>query len=77
MYTIKSTTLFIVRHGQTDWDVIGKIQGHIDIPLNGEGIKQAAQVASFLSKKKEWCEILFFVSDMCDVFRRRDSYDNI
>lgn len=48
---MRSTTLYIIRHGQTDWNVIGKIQGHIDIPLNDEGKKQAQQVASFLEKK--------------------------
>lgn len=48
---MKSTTLFIVRHGQTDWNIIGKIQGHIDIPLNDTGIEQAQLVASFLKNK--------------------------
>lgn len=48
---MKSTTLFIIRHGQTDWNVIEKIQGQIDIPLNDTGIKQAQLVASFLKNK--------------------------
>jgi len=48
---MKITTLFIIRHGQTDWNLEGKVQGHIDIPLNDEGIKQAQQVAHFLKKK--------------------------
>ncbi|MGE3536649.1 MAG: histidine phosphatase family protein [Candidatus Tectimicrobiota bacterium] len=33
--------LYIVRHGTTDWNQSGRIQGHIDIPLNEVGRAQA------------------------------------
>lgn len=33
--------IFFVRHGQTDWNLNRKWQGWIDIPLNGEGQRQA------------------------------------
>lgn len=36
---------YFVRHGQTDWNRENKIMGHIDIPLNEVGIKQAQIVA--------------------------------
>ena len=36
--------LYVIRHGQTDWNVEGKTQGSIDIKLNETGKKQAEKV---------------------------------
>ena len=33
--------IYIVRHGETDWNVLGKVQGSKDIPLNEKGKEQA------------------------------------
>lgn len=38
--------IYVVRHGQTDYNVKKVFQGHIDIPLNGTGKKQAQETAS-------------------------------
>lgn len=42
-------TLFLIRHGQTDWNVTGRIQGNP--PLNKVGIWQAEQSAKALRER--------------------------
>ena len=34
--------LYLLRHGETDWNVGRRLQGLIDTPLNPKGMKQAA-----------------------------------
>lgn len=41
--------LYITRHGQTEWNALGKIQGREDIPLNAVGKMQAAITRDELS----------------------------
>lgn len=43
--------LYIIRHGQTDWNVLGKIQGRQDIPLNDTGKAQAAGLAKGMERR--------------------------
>src|SRR5580704_9580635 len=40
--------LYLVRHGETDWNAAGRWQGHTDIPLNSRGRAQARVVAEIL-----------------------------
>lgn len=42
------TTLVLVRHGETEWNRIGRWQGHADIPLSQDGRVQAQQLAERL-----------------------------
>ncbi len=37
--------IYLFRHGETDWNVTHRVQGHSDIPLNANGIRQAEIVA--------------------------------
>ena len=41
-------TIYYIRHGETDWNRTGRLQGSQDIPLNDLGRKQAAEVARHL-----------------------------
>ena len=38
--------IVLVRHGETEWNKLGRFQGHSDIPLNSRGIAQAKETAS-------------------------------
>ena len=51
------TTICLVRHGQTDWNALGKLQGQTDIPLNELGKIQARQCGEFLSEE-DWDVII-------------------
>lgn len=42
--------IFVIRHGQTELNKKGIINGHIDDPLSPEGIEQAKAAAPFLPK---------------------------
>lgn len=65
------TIIALVRHGQTEWNREGRVQGHSDIPLNDTGRAQAAAAgaalrggdwvhlwASPLSRARETAEII-------------------
>ncbi|XP_020537246.1 phosphoglycerate mutase-like protein 4 isoform X3 [Jatropha curcas] len=43
--------IIILRHGETLWNVDGRIQGHVDVELNEAGRQQAALVANRLSRE--------------------------
>jgi 2,3-bisphosphoglycerate-dependent phosphoglycerate mutase len=46
------TILYAVRHGETEWNLAGKQQGHLDSPLTPDGIRQAELLAGGLAKKQ-------------------------
>lgn len=70
--------IYVVRHGKTDWNKEGKLQGRVNVPLNEEGIKQANQIkeklkgimfdvcfASPLNRVMDTAKII--VSDVCNI----------
>ena len=47
MYLLRQTFYFL-RHGETDWNRAGLVQGQVNTPLNGAGIAQARSAADLL-----------------------------
>ena len=46
------TELLLVRHGETDWNAEGRLQGHTDRPLNEYGRRQARGLADELADEE-------------------------
>ena len=44
--------IYVTRHGQTEWNALGKLQGRKDIELNEVGREQAVKVRNKLKNEK-------------------------
>ena len=44
----------VIRHGETDWNLVGRVQGREDIPLNENGRLQAEACGLALKKQGDW-----------------------
>jgi len=44
--------IIFVRHGETDWNLEGRVQGNANVPLNRKGLEQAKRVAVRLKNEK-------------------------
>ena len=46
------TRIYLVRHGETDWNRAGRLQGRIDTPLNPVGRQQARRLADWFARHR-------------------------
>lgn len=46
-----TSNIILIRHGETAWNAERRLQGHLDIPLNAEGERQAALLAAALASE--------------------------
>jgi len=67
------TTFYIVRHGETEWNVQKRAQGHVDIPLNEKGRTQARDLAKILQDKG----IHFDLAFSSDLLRAKETTEII
>lgn len=48
---MSKTEFIVIRHGETAWNAQARIQGHLDSPLNEEGLAQALLVGERLARE--------------------------
>ena len=41
------TRVYLIRHGETEWNKIGRFQGQSDVPLSSLGVEQAEAIAKY------------------------------
>ena len=63
--------VYIVRHGETDYNATGRWQGALDIPLNALGRQQAAHLAQYLHSQGETVDRIY----TSDLTRARETAD--
>ena len=64
------TRLVAVRHGETDWNREGRMQGWAPVPLNGTGREQATATGRWLAERYEFDRVL-----ASDLLRTRETTD--
>ncbi|MEP7261980.1 MAG: histidine phosphatase family protein [Usitatibacter sp.] len=47
-----TTRFIVVRHGQTEWNVAARVQGHFDSPLTATGRAQAKAIGERLARER-------------------------
>jgi broad specificity phosphatase PhoE len=66
--------VYLARHGQTAYNLEGRFQGHLPVPLNETGRAQAAELAERAAAhdfRALWCSPLLRARETADVLARR------
>lgn len=66
-------TIYFIRHGETDWNLEGRLQGQKDIPLNDLGRVQAEEAGRRLASVRPHYEDLAYVAS--PMRRTRDTME--
>lgn len=59
MQKVKKSIIAFIRHGETDWNTKGLMQGRDDVPLNENGKNQAKNAAMCLKNALDRCNFKF------------------
>ncbi|HEX7820928.1 MAG TPA: histidine phosphatase family protein [Sphingobium sp.] len=59
MRNIPTAEIYLLRHGETEWNAEGRFQGHLDSPLNSRGIAQAQAAAQRLTGVAHTVDAMF------------------
>jgi len=70
------TRFCLVRHGETDWNVARRLQGHTDIDLNTQGERQAMQMAKALKAIDLKFDVLY-TSDLLRAVKTASAIEEI
>lgn len=73
---MNTTHFYLVRHGETDWNVAHRLQGHTDIGLNATGLEQAKQMANALKASNLEFDVLY-TSDLQRAKQTAKAIENI
>lgn len=57
--------MLVIRHGETQWNVAGRLQGHKDTPLTANGVRRTLEVGTHLAVRVAACkDARFWVSPL-------------
>ena len=69
---------YLLRHGETEWNHQGKLQGQTDVPLNDKGRQQAEDAAGEIRKRQDEGSVPAFATIAAsDLKRARDTAEAV
>ena len=58
------TILLLIRHGESEWNRAGRIQGQVDTPLTEKGIAQAQAIGDYLATRLREQQLRIYASPL-------------